>query len=190
MSASYAKAAIPEPHTILGQRLRPFSLGHYLILSRFDSPFLAENGAAIDRNDLIFAVMVCAMDYQEFFDFMQSPKHEEKIRAWGNAVGLFDVEAKIMAFHAYLLSGMKAPKFWDEGEGKPKPSGTHWSQSMILTLTGKLGYTHREVLNCPLTKAISDYLRHHEEQGAVRIMTDEEIALVESIKSQEAAHGA
>ena len=39
----YLHSIIPEPVTILGQELRPFSLGHYLLLNRLDCAFLSDD---------------------------------------------------------------------------------------------------------------------------------------------------
>lgn len=191
MSASYLKAAIPEPHRILGQRLKPFSLGHYLILSRFDSPFVSDepNKVAVSKDDLIFAVLVCAHEYEEFFDFINSPKHQAVIRRWGKAVGPFELVPKINAFWQYFLEGTRLPKFWEEANGTPRPSGTHWSQAILVAITSRVGYTQHQALNQPFAKTVSDYLRFCETEGAVRLMTPEEIAMIEA-QEKEAANGA
>jgi hypothetical protein len=182
MSASYFKAAIPEPHTILGQRLRPFSLGHYLILSRFGSPFVSEGNAVAGRDDLIFAVLVCTMKYDEFFEFIFSEDCDAQVTSWGKNVGPFDINEKVMAFQKYFLEGTQMPKFWEEQSKPASPSGTHWSQAMMVTLTSQVNYTHDQVLNHPFTQVVADYLRHCEVNGTVRMMTDEELAMIAEAK--------
>ena len=178
MPASYSKAAIPEPHVLLGQRLKPFCLGHYLILDRFDSPFVAETPRPVTRGDLVFAVTVCCHTPQEFFDFIESDHAAADIEKWGKSIGLFDVASKAKAFSVYLEEGSKMPRFWNEQRQDDKPTGTHWSQAMILVLTGHCGYSLNEAMTAPFGQAVNDYLRYCETQGAVRLMTPEEVQLI------------
>lgn len=190
MSASYLKAAIPEPHRILGQRLKPFSLGHYMILSRFESPFTADEPAEVNitRDDLVFAVFVCCHDYDEFFAAINHPKCAKSIAIWGTEVGMFDLADKVAAFWKYFIEGTRSPKFWEE-ENNASPSGTHWSHAILVTLTSRVGYSQQAALNEPFCKVLADYLRYCETEGAVRLMTDEEIAMVEQAE-KEALSGA
>lgn len=190
MGAAYFKAAIPEPHRILGQRLKPFSLGHWIILARFNSPFVGDNqDAQIARDDLVFAVLVCTMSYDEFFKFIERDDWEELVTTWGQNCGVFDLHAKSLAFQSYIVEGTKWPEFWQEDTGHGRSSGTHWSQTVLLTLTSKLHYTQDQALNMPFTKSISDFLHYLETQGAVRLMTDDEMAFIEQSKQAEAVNG-
>lgn len=175
MPAAYFRAAIPEPFRILGLRLKAFSLGHYLILKRFGCAFVSETDARATREDLVFGVLVCSMDHDEFLAFMDHAEFLKSIQKWGHEVGLFDLKEKALLFQRYIEEGTQQPKFWIEQDDND-PSGSHWSQVMITTLRGKLGYTRHEVLNAPLTRAFSDFYKFAEESGIVRIMTDEEIA--------------
>lgn len=190
MSASYFKAAIPEPHRILGQRLKPFSLGHYLILSRFESPFVADEPAdkEISRDDLIFAVFACCHEYEEFFQSLNSPNLVQHLRAWGRAIGIFELAPKVQAFWQYYIEGTRAPKFWQE-QTPSSTIGAHWSNTMLVTLISKVGYSQQDALNMPFTKTIADYLRYCESEGAVRLMTEEEIALCELVAKEAVADG-
>ena len=177
MSASYIQAAIPEPHVILGRKLRPFCIGHYLILSRFDCAYVSETAANASREDLIFAVLVCSMRPREFMEFIEGDGVEDAVKEWGQKIGLFDFKEKSDAFQKYLTEHSKMPGFWIEQDGGR--SGAHWAQSVLLCLTSQLGYTREEAEQVPLTQAFHDYLKHAENSGAIRLMTPEEIALTE-----------
>ena len=173
MSASYIKAAIPEPHVILGRKLRPFCIGHYLILSRFDCAYVSETSANASREDLIFAVLVCSMRPKDFMAFVEDDGAEKAVKDWGKKVGVFDFKEKSDAFQNYLAEHSQMPAFWIEQDGQR--SGAHWTQSVLLCLTSQLGYTREEAEEMPLTQAFHDYLKHAENNGAVRLMTPEEL---------------
>ena len=75
----YLHSIIPEPVTILGQELRPFSLGHYLLLNRLECAFLsddkdvkawAENVGefeADEKAELFTAYLSAAMEVPKFW---------------------------------------------------------------------------------------------------------------------------
>jgi len=60
-AASYHDAAFPEPWQVLGLRLRPFSLGHYLKLRRLGCAFVADDTQRATIGDLLLGVIVCSM---------------------------------------------------------------------------------------------------------------------------------
>lgn len=203
MNRDYISAVIPEPVTILGLRLRPFCIGHYQILSRFDCSYVSEKETVASREDLIFAVLVCSMSPADFIEWAardekptgwqrllawclrKQPKGrlEKAIADWGRKIGVFDFAEKSAMFQKYLADNSKMPRFWEEEGGKA--SGAHWSQSVMLCLTSKLGYTHKEAEELPLSQAFHDFLKHAESEGSVRLMTEEEIDFLE----KEAANG-
>lgn len=64
MLDKFIQAALPEPVTCLGVRLKPFSLGHWLWLNRLKIPYVThESGVHLD--ELILAVIVCCQSYSE-----------------------------------------------------------------------------------------------------------------------------
>ena len=60
----------------------------------------------------------------------------------------------------------------------------HWSQGLEVVLRGELNWTGEEINEEPLSKAFADYFRWAENQGAVRLISPEEI---ESGKANAAA---
>lgn len=191
MSASYATAALPEPHTILGQRLKPFCMGHWLILCRFNSPLCRDENPGLETpDDLVFAVFVCCHEPDEFMVEIESPELPQKLEMWGKEIGLFDFQEKGRAFMRYFNDATRQPKFWQSGSSDAQPTGTHWSQAVTLTLTGQCGYTEAQVKNAPFGKVISDFMRYCETQGSVRIMTEQEIEMIEAAEKEAAQRGA
>jgi hypothetical protein len=178
MSAAYANAAIPEPYRILGLRLKPLCLGHYLHMARFNVGFVSEDSVSATIDDLVLGVLICSKTYQEFLDFLEQDDVEEQVKSWGAKCIQMDVPAKVKLFLDYITQGSVMPKYWDEGSGQS--SGAHWTQSVKLILTSELGYTNGEALNIPLTQAFADFFKFCESKGTVRLMTVDEIAQIEA----------
>jgi hypothetical protein len=185
-AADYFTATMPEPWQILGLRLRPFSLGHYKLLRRFGCAFVSESAEAPTRGDLLIGVLCCSMKVDEFLSFIETPDFEQSVNDWGAQVGLFDLNNRAQMFKDYIEQQSTVPKYWEEKTGGS--SGAHWAQCVEVTLRSKLGWTQADIDTQPLSKAFADYFKYAENEGAVKLMTPEDIAFIESQK--EAAHGA
>jgi len=203
----YVKASVPEPYTILGLRLRPFALGHFLLMRRFGCAYAEDRERAMSNpsdliKDFIMALVICSLTYEDFLEAISSDKlvvsskrfkwfgaevqrvvsFRKWLAHWGKVVSKasqskdFVVLDKLALFRAYLNDGMEVPLFWEGDANEDAPtSGAHWTQSVLLVLTGELGYTQSEALNAPLSKALADYFRFAERNGLVTLMTDEEV---------------
>jgi len=202
---------MPEPWQILGLRLRPFSLGHYKLLRRFGCAFVSETSEPATRGDLLLGVLICSMPVGEFAAMVDDAKplrgsarlkewlrclwykqplpandFEAALRAWGRKVGIFNLNNRAQMFKDYIEQQSTVPKYWEERSGGS--SGAHWAQCLEVTLRSKLGWTQTDIDTQPLCKAFADYFKHAENEGAIKLMTPDEITFIESQK--EAAHGA
>jgi hypothetical protein len=204
---SIFRAAIPEPFVILGLKMKPFSLGHYITLRRHESAFVADTAGVATREDLIFACLVCSMEFDEFTDWLEGGKVVAMDRL--SAVVSFCV-GKLSALEmaaAFRLTkaeyevmrwGRKIglfdlqekvalfKRYQDEHSQSPKywiekeggENGSHWSHDMFVTLTGQLGFTRNQALNMSLREAQLHFFKHAETAGVVRLMTDSEIEAI------------
>lgn len=88
MTEAFYLAAIPDTWEILGLKLRPFSLGHVILLHRIQSPFLtgwkAESPPTFD--DLAVAVLVCSCSYKDAREIIESPKLPGILRSWADRI--------------------------------------------------------------------------------------------------------
>jgi hypothetical protein len=174
---TYARAAIPEPYRILGLRLRPLSLGHYLLLKRFNCAFLAADASQATREDLLLAVLICSMRHQEFLDFIEQKNFSAEVAAWGQEIGVFDFPEKAKLFCAYLAENLHEPEYIPT---KPGAEGGDWAQNLKMTLMTRLQHNEESALNLPLSEALADYFKLAENEGLVRIITPEDIAAAEA----------
>jgi hypothetical protein len=185
-AASYFKAAIPEPFRIFGVRLLPLSIGRYRLMARFGCAFVAEEESSATMDDLLLGIMVCSMRCDEFLAFIESGTLEQELKRWGARIRAeikreehFSLLEKIGLFQRYLTEASAIPQYWQETEAQGG-SAAHWAQSLEVTLRSELGYTLEEIQEGPLSKAIVDYFKHHENQGSIRLMTEEEIQQAEA----------
>lgn len=173
--SDYVKAAVPEPFQILGLRLKPFSLGHYILLKRHG--FVCDSGEPYTRENLILGCLVCSMWNREFLDFMESPDHAKEVMAWGELCGQFNLQEKLALFYEYLAPAFQEPAFTIIGESADNCGD--WSQNLKLAMMLKLNATEEEILNRPLAGLRSDYFRIAEMEGLIRIQNVEDVAIAD-----------
>lgn len=180
MERDYLAAALPEPFTILGQRLTPFSLGHLLLLRRFGNAFVVPGGApTID--DLAFAVFVCAQTYEEAAESIAAPDIHKRVDAWGRNLEPFDLAEKLAAFDRYLCAGSRGPDVNEDGQTHRQP-GAPFIHRVRMVLQGRLNYSFSDAMNCPWGLALWDYFGFWETEGAVRLFSQEDAERIAAAK--------
>jgi len=106
---------------------------------------------------------------------------EFDVYQFGRSVGVFSLKEKSAMFQSYIAAHTGSLPHWIEpSNGSERKSGAHWIHSMISCLTSSCGYTIAEAYNVSFGKALADYLKHAENNGAVRLMTDAEIQFTEA----------
>jgi hypothetical protein len=170
---------MPEPWQILGLRLRPFTLEHYKILRRFNNAFTSDSDASATPADLFFGVLVCSMKPSDFMEFFQSKTFVKEVDAWKRKVGRFNFIERAKMFKSYIDEHSITPKYWIEQESDSK-SGGHWCHGLEVTLRSKLHWNTQDLETFPLSKALADYFQLAENEGSIRLMTRDEIELIET----------
>jgi hypothetical protein len=189
---NYTKALIPEPYTLLGIELKPFCLGHIFLMQRFGCAFSSESPDTMGGiDDLLLGISICSRTYEEFLEFVNTPKElKEWTKKWGKYIKKetkkknFDILSKFEFFREYLKSGIFIPKYWElETSEHKEQSGTHWTHTVLNTLTSELGYTQSEALNVAIARGLQDYFRYLEKNGSITLMTDEDLEMLENSKA-------
>jgi hypothetical protein len=108
----------------MGLRLRPFSLGHVILLGRVRSSFVTE-GEETSLHDLALSVLICALSYDEglaLFNDKDLPRffvrwHQKLAgESWMTRIGwrkprVVDYVEHIRAFGEYVQRGSKIPNY-------------------------------------------------------------------------------
>lgn len=179
----YCKALIPVNWTICGVVLRPFSLGHFLILEQIQNPIINESERGLNITDGMYwffqALIVCAQDYKENIYTLSTDETQKEVfdkftvnllknmdcdKSWN----IFD---KFKLFKEYMAYYMDIPIYSEEktSNDNKMPSGTDWKQNIYLTFK-KLGYSEEEILNMPFKRLFYEWCSHAESEGAIKVM--------------------
>lgn len=170
--------ALPEPHTILGVRLRPLSVGHLLYLARFG---IAD---VDDAGKLITALLVCSRRVEEIQPALEDPWLKLKMNVWlwrASKIsfpffwlrGGINWREKFALWDAYRAAHTRIPLTATRREGSGFQSNIPFLQHLKVTLQSKLNYSPSEALDCPFSAAVLDYYTLHEIEGAVEILDPE-----------------
>ena len=170
--SKWIESAIPEPTVLLGRELKPLTIGHCLLLERFE----CEPVDSIDS--LVFAVVICSHAHDEVLDVLADPWYKWKMRLWRFRLGGFDWSEKLKLWSEYFKQHCEAPTVIstmdNKGDGH-KESGTPFLQHLKVYLMSKLGYSLKEALECVVTQGIWDMYTHAEIEGTIRIVDKEKV---------------
>lgn len=180
MDAAYLKAAVPEPFTILGKALKPFSLGHEILFQRFGNRFSIENDitsnpAQID--DLLLGVYICARRYVNTptLDGFRVPF---RVRMAGRIFGERYFSKALERFGDYIKSHTSIPDFYTKSKGDDdaiQEIGAPTIQSVKVSLMSNLGLSEDEALNTQVSLAFWNHLTWLEGQGGIQIIDEAEM---------------
>lgn len=165
--SSFYHAAIPEPFTILKLRLRPYSLGHIILLHRVESAFVL--GGGVHAEDLITSVFICSQTYEEALRALDNPKLPKFMRRWERRLGHFDFALKTKEFADYIQAHSQSPLFKYE-VGKTKPNACPLVQSVKIALLSETNLTETEILNRCWSLCLWDFITLLSRAGKVDIM--------------------
>jgi hypothetical protein len=173
MDAAYLKAAHPEPFRILGKDLKPFCMGHELLLQRFKNRFSIESEDQPDESDLIIAVYICSHQYEPGFsldNFRIWP------RAWvyGKTLGQRFMLSAMLRFHQYIEAHTEIPEYYIQGDPEERTVGAPTIQAVKVARLKNSSATELDILNEPFSKVFWDHLTWLEGQGQIQIVDEAE----------------
>lgn len=180
MEREYLEAAIPERFRLLGQELKPFALGHLMLLRRLGNAFSLPQPLTFGDelvNDLILGVFVCCQTYEEATAALQDPRLAKTLKKWSRRLGTFDAIAKSKEFARYIAQGSTWPDLHDGEKEASREPGAPYIQRVRIVLQAKIGLSPSEALNYPWGLAQHDYFAYWELEEKIRILNDEERSL-------------
>jgi len=174
-------ALLPVIWTICGVQLKPFSLGHFVILKQLKSPMINEQERDLGIQEGLYwffnALLVCALSYEDNLELMQNEAEFEKtykqftenlLKNIGQEKD-WNIFSKLHMFKQYMSYYMEMPIFDEEGKPSEKsPSGIDWIQNIFVTFK-KLGYDDIEILNMNFRKLFYEWTSYAEGEGAIRV---------------------
>jgi len=174
------EALVHEEHVVLGVRLRPLTLGHWLWLEALENPVVG--GGASSLLDLTQAVAVCSVPF---------PKVARAVRrrSWWRrlwfAVGWtfrWKLEVEAAKFTAYWRDCFPQPDLWSEDEGVEP--GLPGAFRLVARLMAR-GMSREQAWEMPAGEAQFLTLVWAEEAGAeIKWVTPTEMEMMEALKAQ------
>jgi hypothetical protein len=185
----FDNAIIPPQFIICGVKLRPYCLGHHLMLKHINSPINSETEAkSMDILDgsywLFHAIVVCSLTFEENLELMnddaklkevfaQFTKHlQAQIKIEPN----WNIYTKLVLFKRYITYHFSMPMYENETKEAEKASGIGWEQGIYTALKQNLGYTESEILNMPFRKLFYEWCSVGEANGCIKVWNKSTLA--------------
>lgn len=185
--ATIVEEYIPTPYRILGLRLRPFSLGHLLILERIECGYITGEDPKFE--DLILGVLFCSMTWEEGCALLDDPRFPKIVGRWSRKINRtwfgmfprgFNIIEKARLFVEYLEAGMQRAKAFVKEGASDQAISSPPEQMMKVVLMAELGFTESEIMNRPLRLCWRDYITVAERSGRVQAFDAEEQASLQA----------
>lgn len=153
MSFATALDVVPEPYQVAGTPLKPFCLGHHLLLKRIGSPLTESPFAIAEDSDLFSAIAICAgQSYEWTLDAMMSGEWADTIARWQKRLaGSWWNRRRVnwneaqQVFRLYLHDGYKSPPIFRRSPGGLELTAP-WECLLICDLA-RAGFSESETLN-------------------------------------------
>lgn len=180
----YAAAALPVRPRVCGKWLRPFTVGHALLLHRLESPFIT-NQAIPEWGDLILAVEILSrppLEAEEslgckWMRFALGTLWPIRLLWWRRSI-----QDEIEKFETYLDAAMATPMTWSKPEAdNSQPSGSPFVLQLLVAQMAWLGKSESDALNTPYSSALWQVYTAGEMKGSLQIVSDRERAVMEAM---------
>lgn len=173
-------AWLSKPPVLNGDRLLPFTLGHWLILQSLDNSWLPDFTGKRNIADLVVFFEVCRRKFtaaREWVWSIDEPQMKQSAEAL--AVAFPNLEDAAHFAGEYLRYSCAAPDFWrSKNDATSKcPPVLHVHVALL-----RLGLTVEQAWNTPMGQAI--WLMTAASERAEKIKTDAEIAALSECKKQ------
>lgn len=151
----------PQPRCI-GVPLKPFTLGHLLLLRRIRNSYVL--GEYPQYQDLISAALICTHTWEENLKLLSSPlRRWLTMKLWGLLAGKFNVAVQTIVLLQHIQHGQEMADI-KRTTGGVRYLVSEWETRLYAYLR-TLHYTESEILNMPLRLANMLFVTHLEEDG-------------------------
>lgn len=165
IQSNYLLSEIPEPWTIMGRELLPFSIGHWVALQRW------ECWPPKEEEDFVLAIILCSKTWEQGLKWVTS-RFQSRVDLLGmrfrvKRLGFMKRIKVWKTFNLYLEEHFFEPGFISSGEtgGAGLPSCLH----LKTRLMRDFGMSEAQVMDYPLRKAMFLIRADQESRGQITI---------------------
>lgn len=184
---AFLAAAFPEPFRMLGCELRPFAVGHRMLLARLGNR-LVTGSERPGVFDLLQALFVCTRDWNSANRKVRTRAFNRwlwriRLRLWLRRllvrlgilpIASASVDAFISAFADYLRAHSIGPEMAPTSEEGAREPGTPAVQFIVVSLVAYLNHTPDEAMNEIWGRALHDVFAYWELEGRAHLVSEEE----------------
>lgn len=178
----YDEAILPQSFIVCSIKLRPFCLGHLLLLERINSPLINSDVTKIDIYsgliDFFKALTICALSYEDGLAIINDDVKSREIIGNIKTVIEKDMEldgddwniySKVNQFRDYMSYFFNMPIYSIEQKQNQTPTGLDWKIG-VWQVFKKMGYSESEILNMNLRRLFFEWCQSAETEGAIKVV--------------------
>jgi hypothetical protein len=169
----YYVALIPDTYKVLGIRLQPFSIGHYILLHRLGSPFITGERKPT-LADFIQSVLICAGNWKEGLEIETDPLQWLKMRIWRWRFRKKNFAKEIENFDRYIEAGMQCPAL-NKSQKTGRATGAPWVWTLANFISEKRGIPIYAAFDFPFSLAQCEYVFSLENEGKCEVKNSAEL---------------
>jgi hypothetical protein len=186
MNEGFFNGIYPQRFAILGRKLRPLSIAHEIALEKLENGYRAESERPPSKDDLCQAIYVCTRRFSEItFPVPLTSRIWSKIITNGTSDS--DFRAAEASFKTYLEYHRQVFEFTQHSRsgGEKRVRGADFKQRLIQFLICDLGLNYNAALDCPINRAMNDFIAHAENKGGITIVDSIEAMQNDLLEQQE-----
>lgn len=165
MRGFYEQCILPEPFTILGRDLVPFSFWHYILLRRNGVGFVLDEIVPYTLEDLTFSIFACSYTYEEATKLLYTKQFVPLSIEWGKQCSAAnggkdaDMTTAALEFNRYIEVHTIRPKFKViQKRDERLEKENEWYEDVLSDIQKAKGYTESQLLNYPFCRIYYEYL--------------------------------
>ena len=166
---AFNSTIVPDTHEVLGIKLRPFSLGHYILLEKNNCALLLGGPATVI--DFAIAVVVCSNTFEEFLEAQRNGEVQKHTKRLAKVCNEIDLEKESRFVANYIEEGLLGPSYWFKEHGKGL--STPLPQIIRCQLHKNTNLTESEIMNRPFAMNLWDIVTLGEMDGNLSLKTED-----------------
>lgn len=194
MNDVWFQALFASPPVICGVRLRPYSLGHEMLLHRLGNPFVT--GGERTAQALMTAVLVCSRTTAENRERTLRPTVRDVARLWWwgrRWRRRMDLPTAVDSFGQYIADHSEVPehKVAEKQDSAPHLAAAPVPWHIVRCLCSEYGMLPEQAWDCPKALAVCYWDVWRESQGDETLASEDELKVSEMVQRgrESMAHG-
>lgn len=180
---------MPDAYRVSRFRLHPLRLGHAMLLQRLENPYGQRPGEDIGEPQLghiALASWICTRDPDTALARLQRNRSPRDLAWMAWRIKRFGIERAHVELLAYLQAHWPEMSWWKQQSVSTRSLGADFMHRLVLTQR-RMGLTLDGAMLTPLAVAIWDLAAVAEENGAVSLVSDQDLAIQEHYERMLAA---